>query len=203
MRKLKKDQKYIYVLLSRTHTVPARLIRMFTREPYSHTSIALDIELKDMYSFARKHIYNPFNCGFIDENIETGIFGRDKNISCSVYAVPVTEEQYEAVKKELSVFIKNREEYSYNYTGLFTIMFGKNVEDGKHFFCSQFVSHIFYKSGIKLFAKEDGLIKPYDFHVRLKDRRIYKGKLCEYRDFLRVHQSDTITFLQDDYPQAI
>ena len=52
-----KDQRYIYVLLSRTHTMPARLIRLFTGEPYSHTSIALDIELKSLYSFARKHIH--------------------------------------------------------------------------------------------------------------------------------------------------
>ena len=77
--KTKKQTKYIYVLLSRTHTTPARLIRFFTREPYSHASIALDIELNQLYSFARKHIHNPFDCGFIEENIETGIFGMDKN----------------------------------------------------------------------------------------------------------------------------
>ena len=85
-KELQKKQRYIYVLLSRTHTVPARLIRFFTREPYSHTSIALDIELREMYSFARKHVYNPFDCGFIDEDIERGVFGMDKNISCRVYA---------------------------------------------------------------------------------------------------------------------
>lgn len=203
MSESQENQKYIYVLLSRTHTVPARLIRLFTREPYSHTSIALDIELKDMYSFARKNVHNPFDCGFINEDIESGVFGMDRNIYCSVYAVPVTDEQYQNIKKEINVFIKNREEYRYNYTGLVSIMFGRNVEDGKHFFCSQFVSHIFYKSGIRLFAKEEGLIKPYDFHVRLKDKRIYKGRLCEYRNFLKCHPSRMITFLQEEYPQAI
>ena len=70
----------IYVLLSRTHTTPARLIRFLTKEPYSHASIALDVELKELYSFARKHIHNPFDCGFIEEDIETGIFGMDKNV---------------------------------------------------------------------------------------------------------------------------
>ncbi|MCM1159094.1 MAG: hypothetical protein NC300_09730 [Bacteroidales bacterium] len=200
---LQQNQKYIYVLLSRTHTVPARLIRLYTGEPYSHTSIALDVELNDMYSFARKHVYNPFDCGFIDENIETGIFGKDKNIYCSVYAVPVTEEQYQIIKQEIDVFIKNRGEYKYNYSGLFSIMFGRNVEDGKHFFCSQFVSHIFYKSGIKLFAKEDGLIRPYDFHVRLKDKRIYKGKLSEYRQFLRSHEVEYAESGQEEFAKAI
>lgn len=197
------EQKYIYVLLSRTHTVPARLIRLFTREPYSHTSLALDIELKEMYSFARKHIYNPFNCGFIDEDIETGIFGGDKNIRCSVYAVPVTDEQFRMIKQELNVFIQNRAQYNYNYTGLFTILFGRNVEDGKRYFCSQFVAHVFNKSGIQLFSKKEGLIRPYDFHVQLKDKRIYKGRLSEYRNYLKLHAAQSIDVMQAELPQEM
>ena len=200
---LQKDQRYIYVLLSRTHTVPAKLIRLFTREPYSHTSIALDVNLNEMYSFARRGIHNPFDCGFINENIETGIFGLDKNVYCSVYAVPVTAEQYRMIQNEIGSFIKNREIYRYNYTGLVGIMFGKNIVDEKHFFCSQFVSHIFYKSGIKLFSKENGLIRPYDFHIRLKDKRIYKGKLSEYRQFLKSCQDDRIDYQDKDYAKAI
>ncbi|MGN0154099.1 MAG: hypothetical protein ACI4A3_06580 [Lachnospiraceae bacterium] len=197
---MQETNRYIYVLLSRTHTLPARLIRLFTGEPYSHTSIALDIELKEMYSFARKHIHNPFDCGFVEEDIETGIFGMDKNVYCSVYEVPVTETQYRLIQQEIERFIKNREIYRYNYTGLVGVMFGKNVVDGKHFFCSQFVSHIFYKSGIKLFSKENGLIRPYDFHIRLKDKQIYNGKLSEYRSFLKDHQGQ---YLQEEYARAI
>lgn len=201
--KNEKNEKRIYVLLSRTHTLPARLIRLFTGEPYSHTSIALDIELNQLYSFARKHVHNPFDCGFIDEDIETGIFGLDKNVYCSVYEVPVTEEQYEIIKQEIGRFIKNRESYKYNYTGLVGIMFGKNVVDGKHFFCSQFVSHIFYKSGIRLFTKENGLIRPYDFHIRLKDKRIYKGKLSEYRQYIRNQYDENESYLNEEYAKAI
>ncbi len=177
-------QKYIYVMLSRTHTIPARLIRLYTGNPYSHTSIALDSELKQMYSFARKGVWNPFDSGFIKENIDSGVFGRDKNVYCSIYAVPVTDEQYQAIKDEISCFIKNQDEYGYNYTGLVFAMFGKNIEDGKHFLCSQFVNHIFYKSGMSLFDKENTLVKPYDFHIKLKHYRIYRGKLTEYRHFL-------------------
>lgn len=200
---LQEEQRYIYVLLSRTHTVPARLIRMYTKEPYSHASIALDMELRELYSFARKRIHNPFDCGFIEEDIEKGIFGRDKNVYCSVYEVPVTEEQYQHLKEELDVFIKNREDYRYNYTGLVGVMFGKNVEDGKHFFCSQFVSYVFNKSGIMLHSKKSGLTRPYDFHIQLKDRQIYKGKLSEYRTFLKKKRSSLSDYLREDYPQAI
>lgn len=184
---MQEGQRYIYILLSSTHTLPARLIRFFTREPYSHTSLALDVELREMYSFARKHIYNPFNSGFVDEDIETGIFGRDKNVQCSVYAIPVTEAQYQRVKTELNNFIENREIYSYNYLGLIGAFVGRSVDSERNYFCSQFVSYVLAESGISLFKKQYALIRPFDFHLRLKEYQIYKGKLSEYRNFL--HES--------------
>lgn len=200
-KKLYDNQRYIYVLLSKTHTMPARLIRLFTREPYSHTSIALDMELKELYSFARRHIYNPFDSGFVDEDIESGIFGKDKNVFCSVYAIPVTEEQYWNVRREIKLFVQNKESYHYNYMGLVGILLGKNITDDKRYFCSQFVSYILNKSGIKLFRKESGLIRPYDFHIRLKEKRIYKGKLSEYRKYLKLHKG--FDFLEEEYVQAM
>ena len=53
----------VYIVLSKTQTLPSRVIKLWTREPYAHTSLAMDVELKEMYSFARKHLYNPFDCG--------------------------------------------------------------------------------------------------------------------------------------------
>lgn len=200
INKLLYNQRYVYILLSRTHTIPARLIRFFTKAPYSHTSLALDVELKELYSFARRHIYNPFNSGFVLEDIETGIFGRDKNVYCSVYAVPVTEEQYQIVRRELKHFIENSDMYNYNYMGLVGILFGKNVSKDYNYFCSQFVSHVLSRSGIELFKKADGLIQPYDFHVQLQQQRIYQGKLSEYREYVKNWQENG---MQDDCVQAV
>ena len=200
IRKLQKNQRYIYILLSRTHTIPARLIRFFTKAPYSHTSLALDVELKEMYSFARRHIYNPFDSGFVFEDIEAGIFGMDKNVYCSVYAIPVTEEQYRIVKEELQHFIENSRMYNYNYMGLVGILFGKNVSTDYNYFCSQFVSHVLSRSGIELFKKEAGLIQPYDFHLQLQEQRIYRGKLSEYREYVKDWKEDII---QETCVQAV
>lgn len=200
VNKLLYNQRYVYILLSRTHTIPARLIRFFTKAPYSHTSLALDVELKELYSFARRHIYNPFNSGFVLEDIETGIFGRDKNVYCSVYAVPVTEEQYQIVRRELKHFIENSDMYNYNYMGLVGILFGKNVSKDYNYFCSQFVSHVLSRSGIELFKKADGLIQPYDFHVQLQQQRIYQGKLSEYREYVKKWQENG---MQEDCVQAV
>ena len=85
------ENRKLYILISKTHTVPARIIKFWTKEPYAHASIALDLELREMYSFARKGIYNPFNCGFIIEDIDNGIFGRDVETSCVVLELTVTD----------------------------------------------------------------------------------------------------------------
>ena len=36
--------KSIYIVISKTSTFPSRVIKMWTKEPYAHTSLALDIE---------------------------------------------------------------------------------------------------------------------------------------------------------------
>ena len=64
----------LFILLTFTGTVPGKLIKAYTKEPYSHVSIAFDKNLNDLYSFARRGLYNPFNSGFIKENIRTGIY---------------------------------------------------------------------------------------------------------------------------------
>ena len=38
----------VYIVLSKTQTLPSRVIKLWTREPYAHTSLAMDVELKEM-----------------------------------------------------------------------------------------------------------------------------------------------------------
>ena len=112
---MKDDSKKVYILLSKTKTVPSNLIKLMTREPYCHTSLALDISLDEMYSFARKGVYNPFNSGFISENIEKGIFGKHKGTRCAVYELKVTSKQYDRIQQELARFKKHPDRYGYNF----------------------------------------------------------------------------------------
>ena len=75
----------IYIVLTQTKTYPARAIKLYTKEPFAHASIAFDENLEEMYSFARRGKYNPFNAGFIREYIDRGVFGRFKSTRCSIY----------------------------------------------------------------------------------------------------------------------
>lgn len=49
------DKAHLYVVLTRTNTVISRLIHLVTRDEYTHAALALDRDLKEMYSFAQIH----------------------------------------------------------------------------------------------------------------------------------------------------
>lgn len=59
----------IYIVLTYTGTLLARIVRFYTRKEYSHVSIALDENLNMMYSFGRLNPYNAFVGGFVHERI--------------------------------------------------------------------------------------------------------------------------------------
>jgi hypothetical protein len=179
------DNKKIYILISKTSTIPSDIIKLWTREPYAHTSLALDIELKEMYSFARKGIKNPFNCGFISEDITKGIFGRDKNTQCIVLELAVTKRQHELIVKELEKFKKNAKKYRYNYQGIFGVIRKKAIERKYNFFCSQFVASVLKNAGVNIIEKAPGLVRPEDFRKCEKLNVIYTGLLADYREFLK------------------
>ena len=90
--------KEIYIVLTYTGTMLARVIKAFTGNEFAHVSIALDVELKNMYSFGRLNPYNPFIGGFVHEYIDDGTFKRFKNTVSKVYAIQIEDEKYEKLK---------------------------------------------------------------------------------------------------------
>ena len=60
-----KDKAPLYTLLIK---------KSYTKDEFSHVSIALDIQLEKMYSFGRLKPYNPFIAGFVHEYIHTRYF---------------------------------------------------------------------------------------------------------------------------------
>ena len=186
----------IYIVLSKTQTFPSRVIKMWTKEPYAHTSLAFDLELNEMYSFARKRLHNPFYCGFIREDIESGVFGRDVETTCLVLRLWVTANQHKKIRRTVDQFKRNKNSYKYNYLGIAGVVFNKSVERKYNYFCSQFVYTVLDRAEVDLFKKKSGLVRPEDFRVWEEPEVIYEGKLNEYRDFLKncypkdIHSGD-------------
>ena len=125
----------VYIVLSKTQTLPSNVIKMWTKEPYAHTSLALDIELNEMYSFARKRLKNPFDCGFISEDITSGVFGRDLETTCRIGRLRVTKQQFHKIQMILEKFKREKAVYHYNYLGILGVMCHWSVERRYNYFC--------------------------------------------------------------------
>lgn len=171
----------VYIVLTQTQTYPARAIHFYTNEPYAHASIAFDEDLDEMYSFARRGIWNPFNAGFIEEDINNGIFGRCRSTTCGIYRLKITEKQYKRIREEIEIFKRNKDDYSYNFVGLVAAALNIPIKSKQRYFCSQFVAYVLEQSGIHIFNKNYALVKPRDIRLNPRLKAIYKGKLCEYR----------------------
>ncbi|WP_251859584.1 hypothetical protein [Clostridium sp. Marseille-Q2269] len=178
-----KKYKQIYIVLSLTGSNFGHLIKFYTKEPYSHVSLAFDKELKEMYSFGRKNPNNPFIAGFVKESLDNGTFFKFKNTECTIYALDITEHNYYKLKKIIEDFKEESHRYSYNLLGILGVMIGHPLETRYKYFCSQFVSHVLMESGVQLFNKPPGLTTPQDFRIYENKKIIYRGKLKEYSTY--------------------
>lgn len=171
--------KNVYIVLTHTGTLLSRMIKQYTKAEFTHCSIALDIELKEMYSFGRLNPYNPFWGGFVHEYVHKGTFKRFYNTKTKIYSLEVTEEQYEKMLEIIKHVEKHKDNYSFNYLGLFAAGFHKKVNKNKAFYCSEFVKYILESSGVKTGLGE--VAKPEDFKKANGLDEIYEGLLRKYR----------------------
>ena len=169
--------KSVYVLLTRTNTVPARLIHVITGDDYTHASISLDKDLNGLYSFARRNIHIPLIAGLIHENIHTGIFAQNLDAPCVLYEIKVSDDIYGDIKSGIEHMMRHYDLYRYNFIGLAMNFFGIPYGRKHHFLCSQFVAHILEKYGALSFDKNVNLIKPVDFCNLPELNEVYRGSL--------------------------
>ncbi len=153
-------EKKIYILLSDTGTILTRLIKSYTKKPYNHASIAFDAELIEVYSFGRKTAKNPFIGGFVREDIHSVIFSQ---ADCAIYSLNITNDEFQQMHQYIQEIASKKENYRYNFIGLFGVLFKKPIKRKNAFFCSQFVASVLKESKIiDLEEREISLVKPSD-----------------------------------------
>lgn len=82
----------IFIMISRTDTGIAKLIRGISRYPYNHVSLTLDPSLRQWYSFARYVQDAPFYSGFIREPVERFLAGEgDAQVRIFRLELPVNQ----------------------------------------------------------------------------------------------------------------
>ena len=171
--------KKIYIILTHTGTALSKIIKGFTKDEFSHVSIALDIELKEMYSFGRLNPNNPFCGGFVHEYIDKGTFKRFYKTRAKVYSLEVTEEQYRSIKSNIDQIKNNKEDYKFNIIGLFAVGFHKKIKKQKSFYCAEFIKYVMEKADIKTDLPD--IAKPEDFKNIKELQEIYGGLLRKYQ----------------------
>ena len=170
--------KKIYIILTHTGTLLSKIIRKWTKDEFTHVSIALDEDLNQMYSFGRLHPYNPFWGGFVKEGIHTGTFKRFKKTEAFIYSLDITQEQYIMIKNEIKRIEEHKAEYYFNILGLLAVGFHKKIQPKHSFYCAEFVKYVMDRANINTNLPE--VAKPEDFKKIEGVQEIYAGLLRKY-----------------------
>lgn len=176
---LENDLICIYFVLSKTNTIPSKLIHLFTKDEYCHLSISMNKYLNKMYSFGRKGVYNLFNAGFITEDIKSGLFQRMSKTKIAVFEYSVSLNQYHLINKTLVDYLNNKDNLYFNHLDIWLMIFGgREIELTDTFFCTQFVTHLLNQCEITLFDKSACKVRPQEYYGIGK--LIYEGLASEY-----------------------
>lgn len=173
--------KKIYIILTYTGTILSKIIKCYTKDEFSHVSIALDQELNHMYSFGRLHPYNPFCGGFVHERINSGTFKRFANTRARIYYLEVDDKQYEKLRYAIFYIKRLRKSYTFNILGLFAVGFKIRVKAPRAFYCAEFVKYVLDQAKIK--TELPDLVKPEDF-------KLIRNLIPEYDGFLRSYNGN-------------
>ena len=180
------NERFIYIVLTDTGTVFTKTIKTYTKAPYNHSSLSLDKDLIQLYSFGRKKPNNPFKAGFVQEDVLNGTYKKYPKTTCAIYEVQVSPRQYQKIERMIALFQKNNKKTIYNLLGVFGVAVKAPFEPQGSYFCSQFVAEILHRAGIRFWPKLPSLVEPDDFRRVLKPHLIYEGVLADYVQLRRT-----------------
>jgi len=170
----------IFIVLSFTGSTPAQLIRKFTKEPYSHASIALNYNLNPMYSFVMEQIPEVgFKSGFAEEYIDKGVWKKDI-CEYTMWMFLCRPAQYETIQHLIMSIKDHREQYRYNMKGLIHFLTKHFKKNDDHFFCSEFVSWLLQTIEPEKWGRNISSYTPYGLINRNAMIHITRGKMKNY-----------------------
>lgn len=168
----------IYIVLSRTETGFARLLRNVGNLNYSHSAIALDKDLTELYSFARSEQYGVLTARLVHETTDRYLVNAKEDIPIKVYRIPVTAEQHAWVRSTI-LEIKNDPKFMYNFLSVLTYPLFGGFSTYKAFSCSEFVAYILKHLGYNI-PHPIYHYRPDDLQPLLSEYLCYDGKLLDF-----------------------
>ncbi|MDF2935669.1 MAG: hypothetical protein K0Q90_1042 [Paenibacillaceae bacterium] len=171
---MKKEERYVYVLLTDSGTVLGRMIKWYTKQPLSHASLVLDQELQEIYSFGRKNPGNPFIGGFVRESLKSGLL---LDASCALYRCSVSSSVYTRLQHHVEEMRSHQDEYKYSVWGLVGVALNRAWSRENAYFCSQFVATVLEENGAVRLEKPPALTTPGDLAALDELAPIFRGSV--------------------------
>lgn len=159
--------KKIYILMTQYPGLDAKILRLRTRFPYTHTSIGFEEDMDTFYTFVSK--------GFFVESITRYEKPDRPSFPCALYEVKVSEKTYNKLKEEVTTYIENKGELKYSTLGLVMCFFKIPLKRKNRYFCSQFVAEVLQKCEAIKLKKKSSLYFPKDFMKHKELKLIFKG----------------------------
>ena len=170
----------VYIVISQTGTVLSRILKRVTGAPYNHSSISPYADLRLMYSFGRRHPYNPFWGGFVTESVRFGTFKRFRKTKVVVLGLSVTAEQYHELCRTLEGMARNRGRYRYNYLGVCLAAFRIARRKKDCYYCSEFVKLLLERCALVEKGVLPAITQPIHFADLPRAELIFRGVLHDY-----------------------
>ena len=172
-----KEQNAMYIVFISTNTYMGRMIRLFTRNRYSHVSVAFDRDLQTMYSFARYHIDSPILGGFVTEHPLRYLYGNG-DVQVKICQISLSEKEYQRIRSEVDFFHRNSEMMIYNTLNALLSLVGKKLTTKNMFTCLEFVTYL---------LQYPDILAIRELEHRLSDSIVYHGS---FRAVAKWQQSE-------------
>lgn len=173
-------QKHIYIVTSQTGTWLSRTLKIITGANYNHASLSLENDLDTMYSFGRRHPYNPLWAGYVKESPHYGTFKRFQKTDVIVLEIPVDEEAYSKIESRLEEMYQDKNQYHFNFIGLLLAAVHIHYSPKKKYYCSAFIRDTLVEFGIMEEGQVPPIVQPVHFLNVFGECEIYRGKLQDY-----------------------
>ncbi|HSJ38851.1 MAG TPA: hypothetical protein VK945_11630 [Planococcus sp. (in: firmicutes)] len=167
----------IYIVFTDTKTSFAKMIKSYTRYPFSHVSLSFSKDLSQMYSFGLKQVGNAFIGGFVKEDVRDTLFQR---ADCAVCKLELSEESYYKILEYVQQMEQQQEFFKYNLTGLFAVALNYNFIRKDAYFCSEFVAEALAAGNIRVADKPPALVTPRDLFTSGSMATIHRGDVQNY-----------------------
>ena len=168
----------IYIVLSRTQTGVARVLRTFGGLEYNHVAISLDRDFTELYSFARSEQYGFLTGRLVHETTDRYLVNGENGVPILVYRLPVTEEELNWIRATIREIMADPQ-FVYNFFSVVTYPILGGFSTYKAFSCVEFVAYVLRELGYgierPLFA-----YRPDDLRPLLEEYLCYDGSMQDY-----------------------